>query len=111
MPFYEGFTIGTVASTILQTPPNYSFLIRDMYVGNSSTVANANDTAVLQAVKQYAGTITGTVTLAILPQDQGSTPYRDHESMMVPAGAYLTASSTFGNITLTIGGTYIFYRE
>jgi len=108
--YYESYDIGTVTSTILYTPPNYSYEIKDMYIGNSSTVDN-NDVANIQAVKMDYGTITGTLDLAILPQVQGTNDYNRDDPLIVPAGSYLIATSVYGNIKLTIGGTYVFYRE
>lgn len=108
--YYESYDIGTTASTILYTPPNYSFQIKDMYVGNSSTVAN-NDIANIQALLTTSGAVSGTLNLAQLPQTQGTNAYNRDDPLIVPAGSYLIATSVYGNIKLTIGGTYVFYRE
>lgn len=108
--YYESYDVGTVAGTILYTPPNYSYQIKDMYVGNSSTVSN-NDVANIQVLQSNYGTIIGTLNLAQLPQTQGTNAYNRDDPLIVPAGSYLIATSVYGNIKLTIGGTYVFYRE
>lgn len=111
MVYFNGYDIGTAVSTILQTPPNYSFRIDKMYVSNASTIAGANDTASLMAFTTKEGTVTGTTVIGIVSQAAGGQPYSDDLVERVPANAYLVAFSAQGNIKLTIGGTYIYYRE
>lgn len=109
---FNGYQVGTVVSTILVTPPNYSFKIDRMYVGNSATAAG-NDVLYMNAL-QYnsAGSVTGTVPIGIFPQVQGTQAYvPDNYAERVPTGSYLVVSSQNGNITLTLGGHYEFYRE
>jgi hypothetical protein len=109
MKFVE-VNVGTVAGTIFQTPPNYSFVFDSFYVGNTGS---ALDTLTLQAqTYDDTGSITGTVTFGTFPQEAGITGnsnYRIPE--IAPAGAYITAVSDSGNIVLTYSGKYVYYRE
>lgn len=113
MVFFEGATIPVTGATLLQTPPNYSFKITNLYIGDSSTVlADANDQLSLMAYTTTSGTVTGTVVIGLFNQVPGGQSYQgDGIQELVPAGAYLVGMSVYGDIRLTYGGTYIYYRE
>lgn len=107
---FREFNVGTTPGTVFQAPQNYSVFLDHMYVGNVGTV---NDELTLLAqTYDVTGSITGTVTIGKISKGTGDAlPIVDGHVEIVPAGSYLLAQCTTGNIRLTYAKKYVYYRE
>lgn len=111
----RGFIVGTDASTILITPPNFSFMLTSFYVGNTGTTTADTSMLTLQAYNRDAstGSVTGTVNVGYFPQGSGFEPVNQDDSPAVvfPTGSYIIATASSSSLTFTFNGSYVYYRE
>jgi hypothetical protein len=110
----NAYSVGTVSSTLLTTPPNYSFRIDKLYINTTGTVNTAVDTLSLYSlgIGTINGNSPGSVFLGKFTVVSGSPTVIDgYEIERVPTGSSLNAVSVVGNITVTITGEYQYSRD
>lgn len=108
------YNVQTTASTIMTTPPNYTFRMDDMYINTYGTTNSAVDTLTLYAtgVGTINGYTPGSVFIGKYTVVSGiPTVIKGYEVTKVPAGSALIGISASGNITVTITGEYQYSRD
>ncbi len=112
-----GLIIGTTPTLIAQTPPNYSIIIDDLYVGNP--------TGSLSALTLYAvpytynasnppatsTVLSGSILITNLPVQNTFVAVNEKDALRLPTGVFIYAVASAGSISLTYNSRYVYFRE